>query len=172
MQRSVSTMSNNPQQQASNPRERPAVPLTVLLVLVLAAWAPALLRSGAPTLLWSGAPTFRGQFDRIRVGMTKSEVHAVMGRPGNDQAAHPYTATYAVRRTAEDCYERKAPEWKVYLMDPGQPNPSRGLERWESDNTAVCDEYDACGRVSEVLWLEVLPRPKGFLERVRAWLPF
>jgi hypothetical protein len=166
-------MSGDLQHQLGEPGGCPSVPITVPLVIVLATWAFAVLTYHPWT---SGPRTFRGRFDHLQIGMTKAEVRAVMGRPGDDPPSWQDFPTYAILYEevagATKRQEFEAPPWKVYFGDPGSPAADRGLERWGSGNAAVCVQYDSRGRVIELLWLEERPREPKWLLRLRAWLPF
>jgi hypothetical protein len=81
MQRGGSKMSGELRHQVVEPGKRPSVPITVPLVIVLAAWALALLTYRP----WTPGPrTLRGRFDHLQIGMRMAVVRVVMGRPGDD----------------------------------------------------------------------------------------
>jgi hypothetical protein len=149
----------------SGPEKRPVVSITVPLMLAIAVWVPSLLQ-----LLPERHLSLDDRFERLRIGMTRAQVNAVMGRPGVDSPSWKNVPTYAICRTAEsgkpERQEFEAPGWKVYWLDPGPADPERSLEVWAAGNAEVCVRYDEAGRVSEILWLEERTSPGG---RARFW---
>jgi hypothetical protein len=75
--------------------------------MVLAFWAFAIALYDPWTL--------RGRFRNLRLGMTRAEVRAVMGRPGDDESSWREYPNYALRLSVDwpKWMEFEAPAWKV-----------------------------------------------------------
>jgi hypothetical protein len=159
-------LSSERKDDGSQSGNRPAVSLTVPLLLSLAVCVSTFLH-----LLPERQLNLGDRFERLRTDMTRSQVNAVMGRPGGDSPSWKNVPTHAICWTAESGKPERQefePPMKVYWLDPGPADPGRGLEVWAAGNAEVCVRYDEAGRMSQVLWLEERT-PSGGRTRFWGW---
>lgn len=112
---------------------------------------------GLLALRLSPSPINAASLDRIRPGMTRAEVEALLGGPPGD---------YRRRGAVYDALAVVVPD--------GQPEAdkytSEGTEEWLGDRMLIAVRFDRGDRVE--LAYGVLPDPPAWYRALRRWLPF
>lgn len=92
--------------------------------------------------------SLRGQFERVRAGMSEDEVVAIMGPPGDRRAERwpPQVSEYAdVWRLQDGVFVRQEYRGLDVHTQVGLPGPRYSV--WKADEGVVVIGYDADGRV-------------------------
>jgi hypothetical protein len=92
-------------------------------------------------LLWPCTAITQQNAARIREGMTRDEVEAILGGPPRDES--PYAVHFAVR--SEDERLQATRSYARWLVDHLGPEPAR---KWLSHQALVVVQFDAFGRVA------------------------
>ncbi len=134
-------------------RNRLAVLLGIPVALVAAAVAL--------WLLWPRIAITPENGERIRLGMTRSEVEEILGGPPGDYAG---PEAFAAAGRCGDPMDARA----VIRRWSGEPDER--WQQWLSDDALVLVHLDAHGRVSATHVYSVSAYREPLLDRLRRWL--
>jgi hypothetical protein len=155
-------------QQAAKPgTARPGVSITVVPVFAVVMWTLA---------LWPNRPwAFRGKFDEIRPGMSRSQVRQVMGRVGNDPSVWadrtpPYVEYVSTSNGRIHTDRWWAPPMKNYMFEGSMESQSGQFERWSQKNASILVCYDQGDQVRDFAWLDDSRSDPAWLTQLRSWL--
>jgi hypothetical protein len=136
-------------------------------MLVVGVPASIAILAALACLLWPRSAINRGNFEKIKEGMTLAEVQALLGGPPRDETTGPVMAEIARADTGP--WSREA--LGVLLADDFHYRPTLSGEGfWASNSLMVRVFFDQKGRVTSCESVDVVPIQESPITRLRRWL--
>jgi hypothetical protein len=106
--------------------------------------------------------SLRRGFNRIKLGMTRHDVQALVGAPSRLNSWLEDVPTHAEVLSLQDgkvLRQEFYPPWKIYLI-----YPSGDCDYWDVGRTQAVVKYDQQGQVVKKYWFDDKPRPRSLFK--------
>ncbi len=141
-------------------------------LLLLAVVAVVVALAGGLWALWPRSAITRENFAKIREGMTKDQVEAILDGPSRDESTGPIDVDWGNASEGAE-WDRMTPEERLRVQFEWfreLRNYSGMPTEWKSDCAVIHVCFDGRGTVMEQTFYPARRMPESVVDKVRRWL--